>query len=161
MMGMNVNAYFRPSVEWDISFLAPWLRREDKDTIQWMTDMTPYDGLHYSWLNSNESNTIVVNDTVVGMFGVAGQLYNEGCPWLLMSDFLERDIKLHRIFLVESRKWIQQQQQLYTKMFNFVSQTHTQHIKWLEWLGFKVLDLYPEFGPYKKPFLYFEMEGKR
>jgi len=98
---------------------------------------------------------------VVGMFGVAGVVGEEGSPWLLMSDFLDSKPHLKKLFLVECRRWIAQKQLDYKKMWNFVYKDHIQHIQWLEWLGFKVQDLYPQFGPYKKPFLYFEMEGKR
>lgn len=158
MMGMNVNAYFRPSFDTDVGFVAPMLRQEDKNTIKWMTDMTPYEGLHYTWANSLECNTIVVDQQVVGMFGVAGS-YDDGCPWMLVTDFLQRHPHLNRLFLIESRKWIREKQFEYKKMFNFVSASHKEHIRWIEWLGFKVIDLYKDFGPYKKPFLYFEMKG--
>ena len=157
---MNELAYFRPAVEWDINFIAPFLRQEDKNTIKWMTDMSAHDGLQYSFNNSIESNSIVVNHKVVGMFGIAGSS-EEACPWMLMTDFLKQpeNLTLHRLFLIESRKWIEDRKWHYKKLFNFVSQTHEEHIKWIEWLGFNIMDLYPEFGPYKKPFLYFEMKG--
>ena len=159
-MQMNLNAYYRPSVEWDVEFLAPWLRPMDKQTIRWMTDMTAHDGLEYTFSNSAESNSIVVNDTVVGMFGVAGVTGQEGSPWLLMSDFLDTSPHLKKLFLVECRRWIEAKKLQYKRLWNFVYKDHKQHIQWLKWLGFKVKDLYPQFGPYKKPFLYFEMEGK-
>lgn len=157
-MEFLMNAYFRPSVVEDTTYLAPLLRTEDKDTIKYMTDMTPLEGLEYSYRCSIETNTIVVNNQVVGMFGVAGS-YDEGCPWLLMTDFLSKRPGINKLFLVESRKWIEEKKFEYKKMFNFVSQEHKDHIKWLDWLGFNVMDLYPTFGPYKKPFLYFEMKG--
>ena len=157
MMRMNLDAYYRPSIEFDIAFLAPWLRQEDKNTIKWMTDMSAFDGLHYSWVNSVEYHTIIVNGNIRGMFGIAGT-YNEGCPWMLMTDFLTHHPHLNKLFLIESRKWMNDRKLVYKKLFNFVSAEHKDHIRWIEWLGFDLIDLYPEFGPYKKPFIYFEMK---
>jgi len=154
----ELNGYYRTSISWDREALAPRLRLMDQMTIKWMTDMTPLEGLEYTQNASPECNTILVNDQVEGMFGIAGSS-EEACPWLLMSDFLNQHPRLHRKFLVESRRWIETQVWRYNKLFNFVYKEHQEHIRWLEWLGFEIKDLYPKFGPYQKPFLYFEMRG--
>lgn len=154
-----IQGYFREAVATDIEMVASKLRTEDSNTIKWMTDLSNKEGMRMTCKASLESYTIVIDGIPEGMFGVAGK-NNIGQPWLLMSDWMDRYPHLRREFLVECRRVIEMIQPRYAKLFNFVSQEHVEHIKWLEWLGFKIQDLYPEFGPHKKPFFYFEMENK-
>ena len=154
-----IEGYFREAIAPDIESVANKLRPEDTNTIRWMTDLDNKEGLKTTCNASLESYTIVIDGIPEGMFGVAGK-DDIGQPWLLMSDWIERYPHLRREFLLECKKVIIDIKPRYKKLFNFVSKEHTEHIKWLEWLGFKVKDLYPEFGPHKKPFYYFEMENK-
>ena len=153
-----LNNYFRQSIPLDVSALCSKLRQEDCNTIKFMTDLTPAEGLGMSYKSSLESYTIVIDGAAEGMFGVSGSK-DVGQPWLLMSDWLLTHTQLKREFLIETRKWIATVIPKYKKLFNFFHKDHVDHRKWLEWLGFTVMDLYPEFGPHKKPFYYFEMKG--
>jgi len=151
-----LEGYFREAVATDIEIVADKLRPEDTNTIRWMTDLTNKEGLKTTCRASLESYTIVINGQPEGMFGVAGR-DDVGQPWLLMSDWIERYPHLRREFLVECKKVIMDIRPRYKKLFNFVSKEHLDHIKWLEWLGFKVIASLPEFGPYKKHFYHFEL----
>ena len=154
-----IEGYFREANATDIMIVADKLREEDCNTIKWMTDLPNREAMKITCKASLESYTIVVDGRPVGMFGVAGKK-DIVQPWLLMSDWMSEFPHLKREFLVECRRVILGFKPKYKKLFNFVYRDHKDHIKWLEWLGFKVKDLYTEFGPYKKPFYYFEMENK-
>ena len=116
--------------------LAPKLRKEDKDEIEASTGSTDYlEMLLLSWELSSECLTVICDKEVVGVFGVR-ELKGHGIPWLLGSDNVAKDRKY---FLRESRMIISRWLKTYSLLFNYVDCRNDTSIKWLKFLGFKMI----------------------
>lgn len=143
----------RPTRPEDITTLAPRLRKEDVEEIKAVTGNDPETELRASLLHSSECWTIVHEDAIIGMFGVAPIEGSEaGAIWLLASDELP---KIRWSFLKKTRPFIDYFLTKYPVLTNVVDERNTVHIKWLKWAGFTFTDRHDRFGPQQVPFLEF------
>ena len=78
-----------------------------------------------------------------------------GVPWLLATDELE---SCARPFLRRSRKAVKEMMNGYSVLRNYVDARNTVAIRWLGWIGFKILPAEP-FGADGLPFHPFEMRA--
>lgn len=146
--------YYRLAKYGDCKVLAPNLRQADKDEVWASHGLLPLQALQFSFLLSEEANTIISdNEDIIGMFGVTkhGDI---GIPWLLMSDDIYQPSHV-RQFVPTSKKWVKQVQERYKILVNYVAQDNDKAIKWLRLLGFTFISLEENYGVNPKPFYEF------
>jgi len=135
--------------------LAPKIRKADKQEI-WASDrLLPKEALLRSMRITPSPLVGVANDKVFCMFGVGvpTPLSDIGYPWMLSSDALPKHA---RKFLREGKKWIEQINNEYEILINFVDSRNKKAIQWLKWLGFSIKEAQP-YGPDQIPFHLFIM----
>lgn len=142
----------RPSRPEDIDDLAPRLREEDKAEVFAINGCDARQALLDGFKISDECWTIVHDDLVIGMFGVAPLEEGVGAIWLLASDDLP---SIRWEFLKKTRPWINHFLSKYPVLTNMVDSRNTVHVKWIKWAGFKIIDEIPNIGPDKVLFLQF------
>lgn len=146
--------YYRLAKYGDCKVLAPNLRQADKDEVWASHGLGPLEALQFSFLLSEEANTIISdNEDIIGMFGVTkhGDI---GIPWLLMSDDIYQPSHV-RQFVPTSKKWVKEVQERYKILVNYVAKDNDKAIKWLRLLGFTFISLEPNYGVNPKPFYEF------
>jgi|TARA_R110000751_G_scaffold212631_2_gene316188 hypothetical protein len=145
-----------PTTEEHILELSQTMRVADVEEIWAARHSKPYDALKRGVSMSNEAFTGLWDDKVVCIFGVAQHtpFTDEGVPWLLASDLVE---KTSHTFLRVNRIYTKEIKKRYSRLENYVDCRNTESIKWLKWLGFK-LDPPKPYGPDKLPFCRFEFK---
>lgn len=88
------------------------------------------------------------------LFGVDPVL---GCPevgvaWLMATDVV---FEHPQTFLPNSILWFEKVHEPYEVLTNFVDERNTRHLKWLQFLGCKLLRRVESFGAYGLPFIEF------
>lgn len=122
-----------------IGTIAKRMRKADRDEVAAASRLSPRKALEYSLERSAHAWTAVVNGRPEVMFGVGDLniLAGVGSPWLLGTDAVE----VHaRDFLRVSRELMPQLLARYQVLRNFVDARNAVSIRWLEWLGFRLLD---------------------
>jgi len=144
-------AHYRPSVREDCELLAPFLREQDKHEIAASHGLEPLAALQLSFMVCEECNSIIHDDSVIGMFGVSdGGEY--GVPWLLGSDRL---LEIKKEFIPQADAWVKEVNQRYPLLLNYVHAGNTVSKRWLKSLGFVFLKRIEEYGVGKEPFYEF------
>ena len=142
-------SHFRLSTLEDIKYLAPRLRRTDKEEILAGIGATPYHALLIGYFECAVVFTIVnPKNKPVAIFGINDVGNNVGAIWLLATDKL-KDIQFP--FLRENKKVIDFLNTKYKILWNFVDCRNQLHIKWLKWCGFKFINK-KQYGVLQKPF---------
>ena len=136
-------AYFRPSVLTDCLELAPKLRQQDLNEITASHGMSAVNTLSLSFKISNETNTIIHEGEVIGMFGYGSDGDEVAVPWLLASDKLP---KISKEFLPQSKRWVDGVAAAYPVLVNRVDVRNTVAIRWLKFLGFKFITRIENYG---------------
>lgn len=140
----------------DPSLLAPNLRIEDIRECMRASDMGPEEALDKGLQYSHRCKTIWLYDKPIAMFGVVpggdqgGMVM--GYVWMLAARDLERYAKTLMRF---APLWVEDLSEGYDIVGNYVDEDNEVHVRWLERMGFKIVDRHKEFGPYRKPFLEF------
>ena len=143
------NNHFRLSTLEDIKYLAPRLRKSDKEEILASVGLTPYEAMMIGYLENVIVFTIVnKNNEPVAIFGINDVGQNVGAIWLLATDKL-KDIQYS--FLRENKKVIDFLNTKYKILWNFVDCRNSLHIKWLKWCGFKFINK-QNYGVLNQPF---------
>jgi hypothetical protein len=137
----------REATMFDVGQLTPNLRSADRREIMAL-GMTPDSALLESYISSPQRYSILKDDgRIVGMFGVGphpdlskdlGQPV--GCVWMLGSDGL-RDVRYS--FLKKCQKWVDVLHRDHPILWNWVDARNNLHLKWLEWLGFRIIGTAP------------------
>ena len=79
----------------------------------------------------------------------------DGLVWLLGTD----DIPLFSSkFLRWSRHWLKDLSIRYKVLGNMVDERNSAHVRWIEWLGFTMMDTI-DYGPQNLPFIRFYKEA--
>ena len=146
------SSHFRLTTLNDIKYLAPRLRREDKQEILAGTGLLPYDALLNGYQNCVIVFTIVnTKNLPVGIFGIADCGDGVGAIWLLAT----KDLATIKIaFLKQCKEVVEVFQKKYRILWNFVDCRNQLHIKWLKWCGFKFINK-QKWGVLQKPFYQF------
>ena len=145
-------SHFRLTTLKDIKYLAPRLRKTDKEEILAGIGETPYHALLIGFINCAIVFTIVnPKNEPVGIFGVTDCGDGTGTIWLLATDGLA---KIQIAFLKECRKVVNVLNKKYKILWNFVDCRNQLHIKWLKWCGFQFINK-QKYGVLNKPFYEF------
>ena len=125
----------------DVPGLARRLREEDKQECLAL-GCEPLDALRESYKASAMCFSIIDQDNVIGMFGVAPcpwvstDTLKVGSVWLLGSPGIQ-DIRF--TFLRQCSHWVDQMHAQFPVMWNWADCRNDLHLKWLRWLGFKTI----------------------
>lgn len=144
--------HYRPARFEDCREIAPLMREQDAKEVLASHGFKPYDALKESYRVSTEMNSIIHADgSVVGMFGVtdAGAY---AIPWMLGTD---KVIETRKEFIPQAKKWVEETNERYPLLFNFVHKDNTVSRRWLKSLGFEFIKLQEEYGVGKEPFIQF------
>ena len=138
-----------------IEGLAVNMCQRDIDECWAASHSSPKEALVRSLAASPNAMAGLYQGRVVCMYGVAeiSLLSTVGIPWLLGTDEIEEHSKY---FLRHNRYYMREISKRYSYLVNFVDARNTVAIRWLEWLGFRVLPAQP-FGPDDMPFHRFEI----
>ena len=143
------DAYVRPSVLEDVPYLASRLRAEDVAEVKAHSGLSAYDALMIGFENCSNCGTGLIKGEPILMFGAGQVLPDVGMIWMLGTDKIaEGRVSVLR----QSKGWLNELQQEFDLLFNYVDARNEVHIKWLKWLGFSFINLHPEFGVGKLPF---------
>lgn len=146
----------------DCRELARELRMEDRREIQAASDRPPLQVIQEGFARSDPCFTIIWQDRVVAIFGVAfltdevvnGRSQRVGAVWLLSTPDLER---LRLSFLRQSKFWLKRLAHGYDRLTNVIDDRNVLHRRWLEWLGFTMVQLLPGYGTQGEPFWEFSV----
>ena len=132
--------YVRPARPDDELLLIPYLRKEDADEC-WALGMAPDKALIDSVAISTSCYSIVKGDDIIGMFGCGPSALQDdrlsiGCVWLLGSSRIQ-DIRY--TFLRQCKHWTSVLHTDYDVLWNWADARNDVHLKWLRWLGFKII----------------------
>ena len=137
-----------------VALLAPVMRAADRQEVWASSRSTPAQALANGLAMSSRAWTVFFDGEVAAMWGVAplALLSDTGAPWLLSSPAVDR----HPVtFLRGSRALVDDIQDGYAVLRNYVDARYARSIRWLRWLGFTVEPPVP-IGPEKLPFHPFE-----
>jgi hypothetical protein len=128
-----------------IKELSETMQKEDKDSIEALTNKSIYESLKASVDNSIESTVWLVDNKVAAIIGISqtGLLSDKACPWCICSDEIK---KFPKLFLRGSWIWTQAALKRYKWLENIVDARHKRSIRWLKWLGFTIYPAVP-VGP--------------
>lgn len=145
--------HYRRSTFADCRDLAPRMRSQDANEVMASSGTTPYEALKQSYnASAPECFTIIHEDgEIVGMFGLS-DCGHFASPWLLGSDKLP---ETKRVMLPVSAEWVEEKNNQYPLLLNYVHADNTVSMKWLKALGFKFIRLDKEYGVGKEPFYQF------
>ena len=138
----------------DCNKLGPRLRAADKLELKASCGYGPITALTSSIHASDEAWVAVDEEGVaILMFGVvnAGQEF-VGVPWMLGSDGIYQHT---RQLQSQCRQWLDVIHEDYSLLYNYVHAENPKAIRWLQWMGFTIVQLIPEFGVGKEPFYEF------
>lgn len=139
----------------DIESLAPRLRQSDLDEIKASHgDADAYRSLLGSVSVSDESLVAELGGKAILVAGVAPFPYlpGVGTPWLLAAEEIEQ---VPQQFFRQSRRLVDQWQERYPVLTQWVDLRNALSQKWLLWLGFRIAGIEHEYGVEKRPFLNF------
>lgn len=135
--------------------LAPHLREADRLEVEAASGLDPLAELQRSLAMSVEAWTGTVDGAPACIFGVGllSLLGGEGSPWLLGSDLVTR----HSVaFARRNKAMVRGWSKAFPVLRNFVDVRNVVSVRWLRWLGFKLLPPVP-YGVARLPFHPFEM----
>ena len=138
----------------DCNLLGPRLRDADKEELKISCGLGPVTALTKS-LNDSDAAYVAVDGEGVPilMFGVVNANQDFiGVPWMLGG----KGIYQHtRQLKSECKEWLDVVHKDYELLFNYVHAENPKAIRWLQWMGFTMVRLVPEYGVGKKPFYEF------
>lgn len=126
---------FVPATIEHCHMMAPHMKKEDVEEIAASGGESPLDALLFSVQSSSKAYSMLVDDRVIAMSGVAPTPSGIGIPWLLTTEEIRRYAKT---FLKQSKLNVQEMLEDYTMLINYVDSRHTVAKNWLTWLGFKI-----------------------
>lgn len=137
-----------------LGHLAENLRPADLAELQASVTGRPLEVLEQSVALSSHAWLVVdATGLPVAAFGVApGVLEGIGVPWLMATPAVEREFVS---FARQTRRYVEEVQEIYPTLTNFVDVRNDLAVTWLSWAGFQFIDADPRYGVEERPFLQF------
>lgn len=131
----------------DVRSLGSRLRSADRKEVL-SRGVEPELALQASWESSTQRYAIIKSDgTCIGIFGVGPAHHmserlgmSVGCVWMMGSSDLKH---VRYSFLRQCREWLETLEKNYDILWNWADARNSLHLKWLEWLGFKIIGTAP------------------
>lgn len=141
----------------DAETLAPLLRSIDLKEIVAMSGRSARAVLRSGIKTGEYTKVAFVDDEPVCIFGIVrnGAFSDEGTIWMLGTDAVEKNSIR---FLRNCREQVEKMTKGFRRVSNFCHAENKTTLKWLEWLGFAVLDARPA-GRHEDMFHLFFMEN--
>lgn len=139
----NFDLTVRPSVRADSTALAQRLRASDVEEVEALNGLPAAQELHNSFDQSVECWTVLNHGVQVAMFGVSqpdSTPKNEGMIWMLAANIADTDEAILALGKI-SRQWYRAIAHKHDRLFNYVDVKNTRTIRWLKWLGFRMVKL--------------------
>lgn len=126
------------------------LREQDKREVYLSSGEDPDVRLVDSWARSNMRWTVLYDEKPIAVAGVtiSRKMPEVAVPWLLATAEVE---KIPKAFSRRADTILDEMLSIRPTLANYVDCENSVSIRWLEWLGFKILDPIP-YGPFKAPF---------
>ena len=148
-------AFIRKATKEDARDIASRLRHEDRREALDYIGVSPALILPHAtenpdtWVGCGDDGRPEVIFGVEPLEGVEGV----GIVWLMATEEIARDYKKQIQFLRKSREVIEDLQDKYPILGNYVDERNELHLKWCKWLGFSVLKRVEKWGWRGKPFI--------
>lgn len=115
------------------------MRPADREEVWAAGRKTPAGALVYSMRKSSHAWTALIDGRPEVMFGVGdvNVLAGIGAPWLLGTDAIETHAVAFIRYSVEFRGQLLSRYQI---LRNYVDERNTVAVRWLQWVGFTLLD---------------------
>ena len=119
--------------------------------------MDPHKAVTGSVAASTAVYTIIGGGRPIGLFGVGPVELKEmpgvrvGCIWMVGTPDISR---ISMESLKQSRRWVNTMHNYYPVLWNWVYAANAVHVRWLKWLGFKIIGMGAR-GPQGLPFYQF------
>ena len=138
----------------DCNLLGPKLRKADKRELKLSCGLGPITALSHSMAASDAAYVAVdEDDKPFLMFGVVqGEKGFVGVPWMLGGEGLYQHA---RQLKAECKQWLDVVHKDYELLFNYVHAENPKPTRWLQWMGFTMVRLVPDYGIGKAPFYEF------
>lgn len=135
-----------PSTIYDVKFLAPKLRKADRQEILAASGKSPFENLSKALYHGIITLTAYKEDRPVAIFGTSDlvEIDGESVAWIWMVGTDEVTANPKELFKV-SRMWLPLITLKADAAMNNVDSRNTRHIAWLEHLGFSVNKEEPVF----------------
>lgn len=127
---------------------------EDEQEVRAASGLDSWSALEISRLSSQVCLTVLLRDVPAVMFGVRRDSEEPtlGGVWMLAADSL---LDFQWLFLRECRGWLGRAAHGCEITWNVVDCRNRLHIRWLNWMGYKMLRVIPDYGAEKRPFIEF------
>ena len=135
-----------------VRYVAAHMRETDIKEIGACGEL-PMSSLTKGYESSVICNSLTIDGVPCAIFGVAEMTKDIGIPWLLGTDGVK---SIRREFIAGCREVVGEMLELYPVLTNCVDERNLTSIRWLKWLGFKILPSVP-FGKNGELFHPFEM----
>ena len=136
-MSISVNTWKVP--ESSIVHVASNMRQADIDELWASQKVSPEHGLRASIIMSDYASPMIVNELVVGIFGlvISDGIIADGVPWFLGTNEVDENPVG---FIKASKNIIQVMQQWCPGLMNYVHADNEKSIRFLKKMGFSVYD---------------------
>lgn len=135
-----------------ISGILGNLRNADWNEVYAATGKNPDLELLKAWQDNFKRWALILDDEVVGVFGVAEtELKGVGVPWLLGTNKMG-EIKIQLV--KQCRVYVEEMLERFTMLANFVDARNTDSVKFLKYCGFTLEKAHP-YGESNLPFHFF------
>ncbi len=147
-------AHVRPATKEDCEVLGPLLRQADKEELMLSCGHAPVKALLLS-MEASDAPYVVCDEEGLpyAMFGVVqAEKGFIGVPWMLASSGIYQHSS---VFRRECKAWLDIITKEYEVLVNYVHAENHKAIRWLKWLGFRLIHLDPVYGEGAAPFYEF------
>ena len=141
-----------PAQYWHITEISKNARAADIEELWAQARVTPEQALNRGFRFCRNARTGMIDGQPVCMFGVTPYsiIHGQGSPWMVGSTALDR-LSVQKRLLEQSRIAVAEMWDGYSLLFNLVDDRNEAAKRWLQWLGFTLLDPIA-YGPDRLPF---------
>lgn len=129
----------RAATRADAVTIAPLLREKDRIELETASGLSP--GVVLPRAFDVPGHRAIFAETESGepilIAGTSPTAPNIGCIWMVATPLLEQ---FPKAFIAEGREWLEEQHKTYPMLWNRAWAGNLLHVRWLRFMGFKVLE---------------------
>ncbi|MDA9679090.1 hypothetical protein N9T79_00030 [Candidatus Pelagibacter sp.] len=128
----------RNSIEEDCKLLIDDLRPDDFNEVVTMTKEHPLKPVVRGFKTAKLCRSIIKDGNFIAMYGVCPtESHTVGSPFLLGTN---RFLEIALPFARQCKDRVQEMQDLYPILWNFIDSRNAVHLRWIKWCGFKIIN---------------------